>query len=54
MYAHEMVDIEHVSAGNICAVIGLKHVRTGDTLVHAHDNHQVCNMCFAIQHTRWS
>lgn len=33
--ANETVDLQEVTAGNICAVVGLKETKTGDTLVIA-------------------
>jgi len=33
-YASDMVDIESISAGQIGVITGLKHARTGDTLVY--------------------
>lgn len=35
--ADQLVDIEHAYSGDVCAVIGLKDVRTGDTLCHMDD-----------------
>lgn len=36
MYADEAVDIESISSGHIGVIIGLKHARTGDTLISDH------------------
>jgi elongation factor G len=33
VYANTMTEVDEVEAGNICAIVGLKHTRTGDTLV---------------------
>lgn len=41
VFGADMTDIEHVSAGGICAALGLKNVRTGDTLVHAQNGELV-------------
>ena len=35
VYADAMTEVESVDAGHICAVVGLRHTRTGDTLVGA-------------------
>lgn len=32
-----MTEVKHVAAGNICAIVGLKHTRTGDTLMSLAD-----------------
>jgi elongation factor G len=37
MHANHREDIEEVRAGDIAAVVGLKHTRTGDTLCSEHD-----------------
>jgi len=37
--ADEIIDLQEVTAGNICAIVGLKDTRTGDTLVHAPTAH---------------
>jgi elongation factor G len=35
VFGSDMADIEEVGSGNICAALGLKNVKTGDTLIHA-------------------
>ncbi|KAI8914870.1 P-loop containing nucleoside triphosphate hydrolase protein [Powellomyces hirtus] len=42
MYADDYEEIEHVTAGNIAAVSGLKETRTGDTLLSSRDPRKLC------------
>ena len=37
VYADSMTEVESVGAGHICALVGLKHTRTGDTLIGRDD-----------------
>lgn len=37
VYADSMTEVETVEAGHICAIVGLKHTRTGDTLIGRDD-----------------
>ena len=37
VYADSMTEVESVGAGHICAIVGLKHTRTGDTLIGRDD-----------------
>jgi elongation factor G len=39
MYADEAADIPHIPTGHIGVIIGLKHARTGDTLISDHQHH---------------
>ena len=37
VYADSMTEVDTVDAGHICAIVGLKHTRTGDTLIGGAD-----------------
>ncbi|RHZ72485.1 hypothetical protein Glove_242g114 [Diversispora epigaea] len=37
MYADDVEEIPSITAGNICAIVGLKNTRTGDTLIRFDD-----------------
>ncbi|ORZ02749.1 P-loop containing nucleoside triphosphate hydrolase protein [Syncephalastrum racemosum] len=43
MYAKDVEEIPSIAAGNIGVIVGLKHTRTGDTLVQANDAAAVKN-----------
>jgi len=39
--AAETIDVAEITAGNICALVGLKYTRTGDTLIAVQGNHSM-------------